>query len=479
MNIVELRDYSLVLIKAKKNRSSIEVLESKTIEFEDGYKACILNPENSAKIIHSIRHFFNHDRDCLLCLSITSTIYRDIVTPKTNEKYLKALVKHELTNALNLSSDYLIDYAHIGEFTTENVKQYKLIVSAIQTNHLKEILDFFELCSMNIKRIDVANNALINFIKQNKILSFTENTIMVDISNKQIRQYLFENGQYSYHRVTRVIFDGTNNYSATLDAIEKMIQFSIAQGRIKKLDQIIFIGFPFKPDDLNTFKSDLNLNVSQIDVSKSIHFKQVEDIQLIYALSMLYKPKQKKNIDLMTLYNALNRKNDLVERVNPFFLPSLSFVTYIVLTTLIILLIKTSNTNKAIEEVNDYLTQDKVLSKMFEITESMNRTTKMNEILVEVENIQIIIDKLPRFNQTIIAELYEVKPIDISIKMISYNANTLEIDIETLDSSLIHQYIIELKTRSYYKDIEYSTYSRDETSGIYSSTIYLRLKELE
>lgn len=479
MNIIELRDYSLILIKAKKNRSTIDVLESKTIEFEDGYKASIFNPENSAKIIQSIRHFFEHDRDCLLCLSITSTIYRDIITPKTNEKYLKALVKHELTNALNLSSDYLIDYAHVGEFTNENVKQNKLIVSAIQTNHLKEILDFFALCSINIKRIDVANNALINFIKQNKVLSFTENTIIVDISSKQIRQYLFENGLYSYHRVTRVIFDGKNNYSATLDAIEKMIQFSIAQGRIKKIDQIIFIGFPFTAEELSEFKTDLNLNASQIDVSKSIHFKQDVDIQLIYALSMLYKPNKKKNIDLMSLYNTLNRKNDLVERLNPLFLPTLAFVTYIIITTLIILVIKTTNTNKAIDEINVYLTQDKVLSKMFEITESMSRTNKMNEILVEVDNIQIIIDKLPRFNQTIISELYEVKPTDISIKTISYKSNTLEIDIETLNSSLIYQYIIELKTRSYYKNIEYSTYSKDETSGIYSSTIYLRLKELE
>jgi len=479
MNIIELRDYSLVLIKTKKNRSFIDVQESKTIEFDEGYKTSILNPENSAKIIQSIRHFFNHDRDCYLCLSTTSTIYRDIVTPKTNEKYLKALVKHELTNALNLSSDYLIDYAHIGEYTSENVKQNKLLVTAIQTNHLKEILDFFELCSINIKRIDVANNALVNFIKQNKILNFTENTIIVDISNKQIRQYLFENGQYSYHRVTRINFDGINNYSSTLDAIEKMIQFSIAQGRIKKLDNIIFIGFPFTSDDLNEFKLDLKLNVSQIDVSKIIHFKQDDNIQLIYALSMLYKPIKKKNIDLMMLYNALNRKNDLVERLNPLFLPTLAFVTYIVLTTLIILVIKTSNTNKAIEEVNAYLTQDSVLSKMYEITESMNRTSKMNEILVEVENIQIIINKLPRFNQTIISELYEVKPAEISIKLISYKSNTLEIEIETLDSSLIYQYIVELKTRSFYKDIEYSTYSRNETTGIYSSTIYLRLKELE
>jgi hypothetical protein len=116
---------------------------------------------------------------------------------------------------------------------------------------------------------------------------------------------------------------------------------------------------------------------------------------------------------------------------------------------------------------------------MYEITESMNRTNKMNEIIVEVENIQTILDKLPRFNQTIISELYEVKPAEISIKLISYKSNTLEIDIETLDSSLIYQYIIELKSRSYYKDIEYSMYSRNETTGIYSSTIYLRLKELE
>lgn len=482
MNIIELRDHVIILVKAKKNKSFIDVQESKIIDFEDGFKNSFINPEISTNLSQEIRQFFSHDRDCLLCLGITNVIYRDIVTPKTNEKYLKSLVKHELTNALNLTSDYLIDYALVGEILTENVKQNKLLVAAMQTNSLNEILQFFTRCGLNIKKIDVTNNALVNFVRQNKLLNLTENSIIVDISNKQIRQFLFENGQFSYHRVTRAnlnVEDDTNNYRLVLDAIEKMIQFSVAQGRIKKLDAILFIGFPFSSNYLESFKDDLQLKIELIDLSKSIHFNQGVDAQLIYAVSLLYKLEKKKNIDLMVLYNSLNKKNDWVEKINPLFTPTLAIMTYVILTTLIILVIKTINTNKSIEEVNAYLSQDQVMSKMFEITESTARTSKMNEILVEVDSIQLVLNRIPRLNQEIILKMYAVKPEEISIQSISYAGNTLEIAIESTNSSLIYQYIIALKDASFFEDVEYNTYSRSEKETLFKSTVTLTLKELD
>lgn len=123
MNIIELRDNSIVLIKARKRKSFFEVQNHLTIDLPDGYKSLMTDSNLMSEVHHAIRHFYSQDRDCLLCLSITSVIYRDILTPKTNKKYLKSLVKHELVNALNLSSDYLIDYAQVGEITLENVKQ--------------------------------------------------------------------------------------------------------------------------------------------------------------------------------------------------------------------------------------------------------------------------------------------------------------------------------------------------------------------
>lgn len=482
MNIIELRDYSMVLVRAKKNKTYIDVQESKIIDFEDGFKNSFINPEISNKLNQEIRQFFSHDRDCLLCLGITNVIYRDIITPKTNEKYLKSLVKHELTNALNLTSDYLIDYAYVGEMLIENVKQNKLLVAAIQTNNLNEILQFFTRCGLTIKKIDVSNNALVNYIRQNKLLNQTENSIIVDISYKQIRQYLFENGQFSYHRVTRVnldVADEANNYRIVLDSIEKMIQFSVAQGRIKKVDSILFIGFPFHDTYLDDFKNDVNLKVDKIDVSKTIHFNQKEDAQLVYVVSLLYKPEKKKNIDLMILYNALNKKNDWVEKINPIFTPTLAILTYIILTTLIILVIKTINTNKSIDDINAYLTQDQVMSRMFEITESTARTSKMNEILVEVDSIQYVLDRIPRLNREIILKMYAVKPEELSILSISYVDNTIDIAIESTSSSLIYPYIIALKDTSFFKDVEYNTYSRSENDALFKSIVTLTLKELD
>lgn len=481
MNIIELRDNSIVLIKARKRKSFIEVQNHLTIDLPDGYKSLMTDSNLMSEVHHAIRHFYSQDRDCLLCLSITSLIYRDILTPKTNKKYLKSLVKHELVNALNLSSDYLIDYAQVGEITLENVKQSKLLISAIQTNLLTEILNFFEKCGLNIKKIDVSNHGLIRFSRHTQFIQPIINTVIVDISSKQIRQFLFESGQFSYHRVTKVNLDNdtSNNYMLVLDAIEKMIQFSIAQGRIKTVDQIQFIGFPLDHDSLDQFNQDLNIEVKLIDFTKSIHFKTEADPQLLYALSMLYKPDKFKSIDLMSLYLEINKKHDFIERINPLFSPTLAILTYFILTTLIILVIKTNNANQTINEINAYLSQESVSSKMAEINVSTNNTNKMNEILTELNHIQNVLNKIPRYNQEMIQTILNVTSESISIQEIRYSSNLIEIDIETLDSSLIYQYVILLKNENYFKDVTYSKYERDEQSGIYKSTISLSLKELE
>lgn len=482
MNIIELRDNTLILVKAKKTKNLINVIESDVIELDDNYKVVFNNPDMSTKLILTLRHFFSHDRDSILCLSTSSIIYRDIITPKTNEKYLKSLVKHELINALNLSSDYLIDYSHIGEIQSDNVKQNKLLVTAIQTTLLNEILQFFTRCGINIKRIDVSNNALVNYVYQNKLLNQTENSILVDITNKQMRQYLFENGQFSYHRNTKINLDNNDekiNYDIIIDAIEKMIQFSLAQGRIKTVHNIIFIGYPLSDDRLVDFGTDLKLNISKINTKNAIQSKSNDDTQLIYALSMLYKLRKKKNIDLMILYNTLNQKNDLVERINPAFMPSVAILTYVILTTLIILVIKTYDTNKSINEINAYLTQDEVLSKMYEITESQARSSKMNEILVEIDNIQGILDKMPRYNQTIINQLYSVKPEEVSVLSVNYANSEIELEIETIDASLIYQYVTALKNTNFFDEVMYDTYTRVKENGTYESTLRINLKELE
>jgi len=297
-----------------------------------------------------------------------------------------------------------------------------------------------------------------------------------------MRQYLFENGQFSYHRNTKINLDNNDekiNYDIIIDAIEKMIQFSLAQGRIKTVHNIVFIGYPLNDDRLVDFGNDLKLKIHKFDTKTSIKSKSDDDTQLIYALSMLYKLRKKKNIDLMILYNTLNQKNDLVERINPAFMPSVAILTYVILTTLIILVIKTYDTNKSINEINAYLTQDEVLSKMFDITESQSRSAKMNEILVEVDNIQGILDKMPRYNQTILSQIYSVKPEEVSVRSINYANSEIELEIETVDASLIYQYVTALKNTNYFDEVVYDTYTRVKENGTYESTLRINLKELE
>ena len=187
MLIIEIRDTTLRIIQATSNLNTFKITGSKTVEFEDNWKTYISNPELATSLTQTLRSY--KESKFLLCLNNSSVIYRDMVVPKANPRYLNSLIRHELTHALNLSNDYLMDYTILGDTLSNGKKMHKILVATILATNLNEILEFFDKVGLYISKVDVSLNSLMKYVDITKIASKDKNTLVTDISSTSIERF--------------------------------------------------------------------------------------------------------------------------------------------------------------------------------------------------------------------------------------------------------------------------------------------------
>jgi len=482
MLIIEIRDYSIKLIQAESKVKTFIVKSSKVFSFADNWKSYISNTDNAAELTSFIKAV-GKDTKALICLNTSTVIYREMVVPKASPRYLSTLIRHELTHALNLSSDFLIDYTILGETTKNEKKMNKILVTAVSAAGLAEYIDFFDKAGLSIDKIDVSLNSIQKYAEITKLVSKDVNTLIADIGSSSIRQYLFEKGKYSVNRVTKVAaLEESDELSieTSTETIEKMIQFALSQGQNSGINKIILFGSFKKIVHLKLYMNDkLGIETSIMDRPKillPIKNKPFEHDEA-YALGVLFSTryKRKKDINLLSAYNTFFSRSHSTLNLDAVF-NSLAFgLGYVALFAVVLNTIQTNMVNSDLQKVNAYLNRADVVETLSKINTMNQNITALNELTAELNSIQKVLDSIPRFNQLKIIDLLSVKPEGISLTQISFSENTVLISIETDDPTLIHEYVLALTPVVTFSEVSYTSYQYSTESDSYTCEISLTL----
>jgi len=428
-------------------------------------------------------HSFQEDK-VLLCMNTSSVIYRDMIVPKASPRYLDSMIRHELKSALNLSNEYLMDYAILGDTIKDDKKMQKILVSAVLASTINEVVEFLEKANLKIITIDVSLNSLQKYIDITKLLNKDRNTLVVDIGTSSIRQYLFEKGKYSYYRTTKIAalsaVDDDLSIQTSVDNIEKMIQFSLSLGQNSAIDQIILFGSYSRIEKLKEqLNEQLSLDTSILGTpsllthSKNFEFKT----ELVYGLGVLFsrKHRRKKDINLINAYNTFYSRSSNTINFEAIY-NSLAFgLGYAALFAVIIASIQTNMVNSNIKKINSYLTRPDVVSALENIAQLKANIASLTEITNELDSIQEVLDSIPRYTNLKINDLLTVKPVDIELSRISFENNIITLSIITSDPSLIHEYVLALSDVSSFSQVTYTSYQYDSNLKAYTSDINLTL----
>lgn len=481
MVLIELRDDGITLLDFKTRGKHRCIKKTQTLSFKTSFKDALNDVHQLRTLSTSIQHF-SSAKNAILTLSQNNLIYRDISVPKSNPKYLASLARHELTHALNLSSDYIIDYAHIPQTHPDNLN--RILIAGIQTPALHEIVEFFKRCEVRIIRVDSALNNLMHYLNQYHVHSKSKALLVLEFSDQGLRQYYFNKGQFTYQRTNRInlsTLDHETMMKQLLDQVDKMHHFILAQTQGTQVDEVLIFGNHAQQVDLaDAITAQLQLSASCVQMPsdfKDIH--NLFDNAHLYSYGAITKPKRLKAIDFGNLYNASYQKRDWVSGSQRWFKPILVLTIYFIITTLIIIGIQIKQTNASIVELNAYLNQPDVVVKMAEINAMQVEIMKLNQINTEISLIENVLIKYPRLSKKLLDALYLNRPEDIRFNAIRYTDLNLEIDLNTRDVQLIHQYVSSLKAQGSFKSVSYATYEQDVQSGVYHTSLSLQLKEVE
>lgn len=483
MLILELRDTSLNVILADHRNGKLKVKKTLGIDLGESLKGYVAVAENMTSLAKTIKHF-TQERNALLCLNTASVIYRDMVVPKASPKYLATLIRHELTYALNLSPDYLLDYTVLGEVEKNGKKHHKILVTTLPATSLQEIMDVFAKLELNIISIDAGLNAVLKFGEFTKLIHPQKTVLLADINLNNIRQYLVEKGQYAFNRSTKLLSNGAvaDNLTEAIDPIEKMVQFN-RSASVNPIDNIVLFGSYPELDDLAALLTEqVEIPTTVLNALAQIQFKtQKFDPDLVIALGTLisHKHRRKKDINLLLPYNLyFNKQRALLDLDRMHKLLSYGFL-YGAVIAFIFMNIRSNLLSAQIDASKAYLNQEDVKSTLSEIEAMREELAIIQEINAEIDSIQQVLDRIPRLNGLQITTILDLRPNGLKLVSVAYANSLLSLTFETRNPNLIYPYVLTLEPLEAFDEVTYQSYTCTEDGCLVTLDVTLKGGESE
>jgi type IV pilus assembly protein PilM len=463
MLILDLRDTTLQLILADHRPGSYRIKKAITVELGESLKGYVSAAENLTSLTKTIKHFTT-ERSVVVCLNTSTVIYRDMIVPKATPKYLATLIRHELTYALNLSPDYLLDYTVLGEVEKNGKKHHKILVTTLPAQALQDIVETLTKLDLTVTHIDAGLNAVIKYAEFTKLLHPDQSILLADISPSSVRQYLFEKGRYAFNRSTKLNPTTTPEDAILemLDPIEKMVQFA-RNASTHPLDAITLFGSSPQLDHLaGELSTHLEIPTESVKAPLAVRFRtQAFDPDLVVGIGTMVstKTKRKKDINLLISYNLFfNKQRALVDLDRMHKLLSFGFL-YVGAFAFIFMNIRANLLSAQIQASKAYLNQEDIQSTLGEIEAMRNDISLIQQIKAEIDSIQTVLDRIPRLNGLQITTVLDLKPTGLRLVNIAYSNSLLSMSFETNNPTLIYPYVLTLEALENFDDVSYQSYT--------------------
>lgn len=259
---IEFKNGSVNLVEAKVKRNSVVCKSAFSFDFEgdwiDQQGISDSNFDNLLMVFEQkLEEFGLSDiREGYVCLNNTSVIYREIITPKIDEKKLAFIVRSEMMDTLNLTPDYIMDFIILESILDENEREaYRLLAVAVLDSALESYINLLRSLKIKPVVIDSATNAIIKVMETYPVMEKMDQVIITEVGDGHLRLYLFDRGQYILSRNVRLVTYSDFAKDEYLDTIEdnisKMIQFSYTRGIKNGVDKIFLIGKDEILDEIN------------------------------------------------------------------------------------------------------------------------------------------------------------------------------------------------------------------------------------
>lgn len=124
-----------------------------------------------------------------------------------------------------------------------------------------------------------------------------------------------------------------------------------------------------------------------------------------------------------------------------------------------------------ISDLELYVNDPQIVSKMNDIQQIQNNISRLNEIETSVNEVNAVLDYIPRYDSVILDIIYYEKPAVIQYTSLTYTENTISIAFTAPRSSDASNFALSLQRTKKFADVSYEGYTYDGVANVYRGVI--------
>lgn len=223
-----------------------------------------------------------------LLINNDAVLYREMKLPSLDPKKMRAVISNEIKTSQNQNDVALCDYLDLEE--AEDGKM-RILTCSIAKSTLENYMKLTDQVKANLKRIDVGYDALFNYVNGTVLRNKNTPYLIVDISQRMARFFLFDNGIFILMRNTRLPYLGNLNETVELllAEISRMNQFQLSRHFQANIQDIFLFG---EHDQMNSIlefiRSRMEIQVDFLPKANGIQVdEQLDYLSYVYAMGAL------------------------------------------------------------------------------------------------------------------------------------------------------------------------------------------------
>lgn|SRR5690554_158792 len=185
---------------------------------------------------------------------------------------------------------------------------------------------------------------------------------------------------------------------------------------------------------------------------------------------------KKQDMNLLARYEEINKTKASQYSGNKLYFVIIAIVVLIFGAYSVKLFLDQSLLNKDIEQLEKYVNDANVQSRLNYVNQLESDIAQIEEMLLEVESINDVFDGSVRFDSIPISVLNFSRPDYVNFESINYQNGAVMVVISGRTASDISNYVLRLERTNHFKKVSYSGYNYDEGLNRYFATIQCLLK---
>ncbi len=439
---------------------------------------------NEADLSDQLKEFWAQNKlpkkDVALVINSSQLVLKTLTLPKANDKKIREVLPMEFGDVSD-QKDPILDYM------LESADKKTISVHAVMTDRsfVQGYLNLFKELGIKISSISVARtcrNKLLGTLKQVR----GKVCVIHMIDGTSISSMLWVDGKSVYATQRRVFCEpGTTQFGLELARLVNNIQqFAITQQIHEKIETVYLAGT--QGDEFKIYRDAMTEAGTEgtcelLQPEKHIRMpKGMEQEYSKYLAELGNMIHVKQDINLVVPAKKKVKNKEAGPKVwKRYVIPPIVFLVGCGAAAGV-LLFQEHQRRQELQELNDYINDPSNIEQCTQADTVQSQIAELSGKIAQIQWVEGCVLSYPYMNSSVVQELQNcaaVQAVELEIQSYKAQDGALSMDARAEEVTMINQFIDMLEDTGIFDDVQYSGYSFDETSLLYTINVNCYLSE--